>query len=37
MNNMIKKIGTNAAIATMSRSEAAYSLMSLLFDAPPPM
>jgi len=25
MKNMIKKIGTNAAIATMSRSEAAYS------------
>ena len=37
MNNMIKKISTKAAIATMSRSEAAYSLMSLLVDAEPPM
>ena len=36
-NIMIKKISTNAAIATISRSDAAYSLMSLLFDAEPPM
>ena len=34
---MIKKISTKAAIATISRSDAAYSLMSLLVDPEPPI
>ena len=36
-NNMIKKISTNAAIATISRSDAAYCLMSLLVEPEPPI
>ena len=34
---MIRKISTKAAMATIVRSDAAYSLMSLLLDAAPPM
>jgi hypothetical protein len=32
-----QKISTKAAIATISRSDAAYSLMSLSFDPEPPI
>lgn len=35
--NMIRKINTKAAIATMVRSDSAYCLMSLFCDAAPPM
>ncbi|SIK72485.1 Uncharacterised protein [Mycobacteroides abscessus subsp. abscessus] len=37
MTIMIKKIRVNAAIAAIRRSDAAYCLMSLLFEPAPPM